>query len=167
GRPCRPATDAPAAVRRRAEAAVGGARVGVACGRDRCVPARRPAAGRPAARGHARTVRRLRPRPWSRLHAVTTTIRAMPTLPLTLLVITHNEAGNIARCLDSVPFAAEKLVVDSGSTDDTVAIARAHGARVVHQDWRGFGPQRNFATTQAAHDWILALDADEYLGGRI
>ena len=53
-------------------------------------------------------------------------------LPLSLLVITHNEAANIARCLDSVPFAAEKVVVDSGSSDDTVAIARAHGARVVH-----------------------------------
>lgn len=87
----------------------------------------------------------------------------MPTLPLTLLVITHDEAANIARCLDSVPFAAEKVVVDSGSTDDTVAIARAHGARVVHQAWLGFGAQRNFATSQATHDWILVLDADEFL----
>lgn len=88
----------------------------------------------------------------------------MPTFPLTLLVITHNEAANIARCLDSVPFAAEKVVVDSGSSDDTVVIAQAHGARVVHQDWLGFGAQRNFATTQASHDWILVLDADEFLG---
>jgi glycosyltransferase involved in cell wall biosynthesis len=87
----------------------------------------------------------------------------MPTLPLTFVVITHNEADTIARCLDSVPFAAEKLVVDSGSDDDTVAIAQAHGARVVRQDWLGFGAQRNFATTQCSHDWILALDADEYL----
>lgn len=87
----------------------------------------------------------------------------MPTLPITLAVITHNEADSIARCLDSVPFAAEKLVVDSGSDDDTVAIATAHGARVVHQDWLGFGPQRNFASAQCAHDWILVLDADEYL----
>jgi glycosyltransferase involved in cell wall biosynthesis len=87
----------------------------------------------------------------------------MPVLPFTLVVMTYNEAANIARCLDSVPFAAEKVVVDSGSTDDTVAIARAHGARVVHQDWLGFGPQRNFATTQCSHEWILALDADEYL----
>jgi glycosyltransferase involved in cell wall biosynthesis len=83
--------------------------------------------------------------------------------PLTLAVITHNEADNIARCLDSVPFAAEKLVVDSGSDDNTVTIAQAHGARVVLQDWLGFGPQRNFATTQCSHDWILVLDADEYL----
>ncbi|MDW2979960.1 MAG: glycosyltransferase family 2 protein [Rhodanobacter sp.] len=87
----------------------------------------------------------------------------MPTFPLTLAVITHNEAGSIARCLDSVPFAAEKLVVDSGSDDDTVAIAQAHGARVVHQDWLGFGAQRNFASSQCSHDWILVLDADEYL----
>jgi len=87
----------------------------------------------------------------------------MPTFPLTLAVITHNEAESIARCLDSVPFAAEKLVVDSGSDDDTVAIAQAHGARVLHQDWLGFGAQRNFASSQCSHDWILVLDADEYL----
>ena len=85
------------------------------------------------------------------------------TLPITLVVMTYNEADNIARCLDSVPFAAEKLVIDCGSIDDTVAIAQAHGARVVHQSWLGFGPQRNFASGQAAHDWILARDADEYL----
>ena len=66
-----------------------------------------------------------------------------------------NEAAVIGRCLDSVPFAAEKLVIDSGSTDGTPEIAARHGARVVHQDWLGFGPQRNFASTQAAHDWIL------------
>lgn len=90
-------------------------------------------------------------------------IRRMPTLPLTLVVITHNEADTIGRCLDSVPFAAEKLVIDSGSDDDTVAIAQAHGARVVQQDWLGFGAQRNFATTQCSHTWILALDADETL----
>lgn len=87
----------------------------------------------------------------------------MSSLPLSLAVITHNEALTIARCLDSVPFAADKLVVDSGSDDATVAIALAHGARVVHHDWPGFGAQRNFASTQCRHDWILVLDADEYL----
>lgn len=87
----------------------------------------------------------------------------MPTLPLSLVVMTFNEAATIARCLDSVPFAAEKLVIDCGSTDGTCEIARAHGARVVHQDWLGFGPQRNVGSEQSAHDWILALDADEYL----
>lgn len=83
--------------------------------------------------------------------------------PVTLLVMTLNEAHTLGRCLDSVPFAAEKVVVDAGSSDDTVAVAQAHGARVVRQDWLGFGPQRNFATTQARHDWILFLDADEAL----
>jgi glycosyltransferase involved in cell wall biosynthesis len=86
---------------------------------------------------------------------------SVPTLPFTLLVITRNEAASIGRCLDSVPFAAEKLVVDSGSTDATTQIAAARGARVVHQEWLGFGAQRNFATSQASHDWILSLDADE------
>jgi len=95
----------------------------------------------------------------------TTTRRVIPPvkLPVTLLIIARNEAQAIGRCLDSVPFAAEKLVVDSGSTDGTPQVATRHGARVVHQDWLGFGPQRNFASTQAQHDWILTLDADEAL----
>jgi glycosyltransferase involved in cell wall biosynthesis len=84
-------------------------------------------------------------------------------LPVTLIVIAHNEARALGRCLDSVPFAAEKLVIDSGSTDGTPQVAAAHGARVVQQDWLGFGPQRNFATTQSSNDWILSLDADEAL----
>lgn len=84
-------------------------------------------------------------------------------MPLSLAVISRNEAAVIGRCLDSVPFADEKLVVDCGSDDDTVAIAEAHGARVVLQDWLGFGPQRNFAASQCRHDWILMLDADEWL----
>jgi glycosyltransferase involved in cell wall biosynthesis len=88
---------------------------------------------------------------------------SLPQLPISLVVITRNEAENIGRCLDSVPIAADKVVIDSGSVDDTQRIAAEHGARVVHQDWLGFGPQRNFATTQARHDWILALDADEAL----
>src|SRR5882757_9540304 len=91
----------------------------------------------------------------------------MPTqsglLPITLLVMTYNEASNIARCLDSVPFANEKLVVDSGSSDATAQIARTHGAKVIAQPWLGFGAQRNFASTQASNDWILFLDADEAL----
>lgn len=87
----------------------------------------------------------------------------MTTLPITLLVMTYNEASNIARCLDSVPFAGEKLVVDSGSTDETAQIARAHGAKIIEQPWLGFGAQRNFASTQASNDWILFLDADEAL----
>lgn len=85
------------------------------------------------------------------------------TLPVSLLVMTFNEEATIGRCLDSVDFVAEKIVIDSGSTDRTASIAQAHGARVVHQDWLGYGAQRVFATTLAAHDWILFLDADEWL----
>ena len=83
--------------------------------------------------------------------------------PISLIVITYNEAANIARCLDSVGFAAEKIVVDCGSDDDTRTIAAAHGARVVDQPWLGYGAQRNFASGLASHDWILSLDADEAL----
>lgn len=92
---------------------------------------------------------------------------AAVALPMALLVITHNEAEKIGRCLDSVTFAVEKLVIDCGSTDATVEIAKAHGARVIHQDWLGFGKQRNFGATQASHDWILYLDADEYLSAEL
>ena len=88
-------------------------------------------------------------------------------LPLSLLVLTYNEASNIARCLDSVSFAEEKLVIDCGSTDATAEIAARHGARVVHQDWLGFGAQRRLATTLARHEWILFLDADEWLSSEL
>ena len=88
-------------------------------------------------------------------------------LPISLVVITYNEADTIARCLDSVDFAAEKIVVDCGSEDDTCAIAVAHGAHVVQQDWLGFGAQRNFAHSVARYDWILSLDADEALTGEL
>jgi glycosyltransferase involved in cell wall biosynthesis len=88
-------------------------------------------------------------------------------LPLTLLILTYNEGANIARCLDSVPFADEKLVIDCGSTDATADVARAHGARIVTQRWLGFGPQRRFATAQARHPWIIFLDADEWLSAEL
>jgi len=83
--------------------------------------------------------------------------------PITLLVMTFNEQATIARCLDSVTFASEKIVIDSGSTDRTVAVAEQHGARVVHQEWLGYGAQRVFANRLAAHEWVLFLDADEWL----
>jgi glycosyltransferase involved in cell wall biosynthesis len=84
-----------------------------------------------------------------------------PPLPLSLCVITRDAAGQLADCLASAPFAGEIVVVDSGSSDDTVEIARRCGARVIVRPWQGFGPQKNFAVALATHDWVLCLDADE------
>ena len=83
------------------------------------------------------------------------------TLPLTLVVITRDAGAQLQDCLASAAFAAETIVVDSGSRDDTVEIARRMSARVLMHEWLGFGPQKNFAVAQAAHDWVLCLDADE------
>ena len=83
---------------------------------------------------------------------------------LSLIVITRNEEASIARCLGSVDFADDIVVVDSGSTDRTVEIARAHGANVVSPtDWPGFGPQKARALDLAKGDWVLSLDADEWI----
>jgi len=80
---------------------------------------------------------------------------------LSVTVITKNEAADIGQALDSVRFADEIIVVDSHSTDDTVAIARRYTDRVVVRDWPGYIAQKNYAASLAANDWILSLDADE------
>src|SRR5690625_2979607 len=83
-------------------------------------------------------------------------------MTLSVIIITKNEARNIAECLDSVAFADEVIVVDSGSTDMTREIAQDKGARVVlTDDWPGFGPQKNRALDLATRDWVLSIDADE------
>jgi len=83
---------------------------------------------------------------------------------LSLIVITKNEEAAIARCLRSANFADEAIVVDHGSTDRTAEIARASGARVTATpDWPGFGAQKNRALAQAVGDWVLSLDADEWI----
>lgn len=85
---------------------------------------------------------------------------ATPTL--TIAVLTMNEAHQIERCLRSAAFADELIVVDSGSTDDTVAIAQRIGAKTfVYPDWQGFAVQRNRQLEHATGDYILFLDADE------
>lgn len=88
-------------------------------------------------------------------------------LPISLVVITKNEASCLAKCLQSTDFVSEIVVVDSGSTDDTVQIAERFGAKVFHQDWLGFGPQKQFAVNCAKYDWVLCLDADEYLSPKL
>lgn len=82
---------------------------------------------------------------------------------LSVVLITLNEAANLPRTLASVQGLGEIIVVDSGSTDATVEIARHFGARVFVEQWKGFGAQKNSAIEKAAGDWILSLDADEEL----
>src|SRR5580704_9419753 len=83
------------------------------------------------------------------------------TVKLSAIIITKNEAANIAACLAGVSFCDERIVVDSGSADGTVAIAAAAGATVVTRAWTGFGAQKNFALSQARGEWVLSIDADE------
>jgi glycosyltransferase involved in cell wall biosynthesis len=80
---------------------------------------------------------------------------------VSVTIITLNEAAHIAAAIDSVSWADEILVVDSGSSDGTPEIARAKGATVISRAWPGWVDQKNFAACQAAHDWIFSLDADE------
>lgn len=83
------------------------------------------------------------------------------TVGVTATVITFNEAANIEAALASLSWADEIIVVDSESTDDTVAIARAFTDKVIVRPWPGYIEQKNFAAAQATHDWIFSLDADE------
>jgi glycosyltransferase involved in cell wall biosynthesis len=80
---------------------------------------------------------------------------------LSIILITKNEAANIAACLESVAWADEIIVVDSGSTDDTVARSLTFGAKVYVHDWQGFGIQKNRALSYATQDWVFSIDADE------
>jgi len=80
---------------------------------------------------------------------------------LSAAVITKNEEERLPDCLKSISFADEIIVVDSGSTDRTVEIAREFGCRVFIEDWKGYGPQKNSAVEKCRNEWVLLLDADE------
>jgi glycosyltransferase involved in cell wall biosynthesis len=80
---------------------------------------------------------------------------------LSAVVITKNEEANIERCLRSVSWVDEIILVDSDSDDATVEIARNLGAKVFRPEWHGFGPAKQFAVDQASGDWVLSIDADE------
>lgn len=85
-------------------------------------------------------------------------------MSLSVIIIARNESRVIARCLESVCWADEIILLDSGSTDATVAIARSLKASVtVTPDWPGYGPQKNRALGLATGDWVLSLDADEWV----
>lgn len=95
---------------------------------------------------------------------VSANAQASAPLPLSGVVVARDEADRIGRCVRCLAqVCAEVVVLDSGSGDDTVALARAAGARVLHQDWLGFAGQKNAAIAQAGQPWVLLLDADEWL----
>ncbi len=83
---------------------------------------------------------------------------------LSAIIITKNEEAHIGACLDSVAFCDERIVVDDASSDRTVEIATARGARVISHPFAGFGPQKNVALAHATGDWVLSIDADERVG---
>ena len=87
--------------------------------------------------------------------------RLARVLDLSVVIITKDEAENIAGALESVRWAEDIVVVDSGSRDATVEIAKRYTDRVTTRAWEGYGAQKNHATGLAAHDWVLSLDADE------
>jgi glycosyltransferase involved in cell wall biosynthesis len=80
---------------------------------------------------------------------------------LSVVIVAKNEAVNIAACLESVAWADEIVVLDSGSADDTQELCRRAGCRVIEEPWLGFGPSKRRAVEAASHDWILSVDADE------
>ena len=82
-------------------------------------------------------------------------------MKLSVILITKNEAAHIRACLESVAWADEIVVVDSGSSDDTVAIAREFTLHVYVHDWPGFGAQKNRALGYATNEWVFSIDADE------
>lgn len=89
----------------------------------------------------------------------------MPTL--SIIIITKNEAHHIETCLQSIQWANEIIVVDSGSTDNTVELCKRYTEKVFITDWPGFGPQKNRALQYATSDWVLSIDADEHVGDEL
>ena len=81
--------------------------------------------------------------------------------PLSAVLTTRNAAHLLERCLDSLAFADEIVVIDSASSDGTAELAARRGARVVQKDWLGYGRQKQFAVEQARHDWVLCIDPEE------
>ncbi len=88
-------------------------------------------------------------------------------MKITATIITFNEQENIKAACESVGWADETVVVDSESTDSTREIAAQCGARVINRKWPGFAAQKQFATDEAANDWVLSLDADERVSDRL
>ena len=88
-------------------------------------------------------------------------------MKISATIITLNEELNIAEAIESLSFADEIIVVDSGSQDRTVEIASRYTSRVYTKEWAGYSAQKNFAAAEARHDWIFSLDADERVSPRL
>jgi len=88
-------------------------------------------------------------------------------MKITATIITFNEEQNIKAACESVAWADETLVVDSESTDSTREIAALCGARVINRQWPGFAEQKQYATNEAANDWVFSLDADERVSEKL
>lgn len=86
---------------------------------------------------------------------------------LSVTIIAQNEESRIKTCIDSVAFADEVIVVDSGSVDRTLVLAEQAGARVFHQDWLGYGRQKQFAVDVSSHEWVMCIDADERVSSEL
>ena len=86
---------------------------------------------------------------------------------LSIVIVAKNESKNIYECVRSAAFADEILVVDSGSTDDTISLAKSAGARIIKKKWVGYGPQQNIAINASKGDWIFSLDADERISAKL
>lgn len=84
-------------------------------------------------------------------------------IPLSVAIITKNEQERLPDCLKSAVFADDIVVVDSGSTDRTVEIAREFGCRVYVEEWKGDGPQKNNTVKKCKYDWVLVIDADKQI----
>ncbi|MCE5311732.1 MAG: glycosyltransferase family 2 protein, partial [Nitrospiraceae bacterium] len=82
-------------------------------------------------------------------------------IDISVAIITKNEEKRLPHCLQSVQFADDIVVVDSGSTDNTVKIAKSFGCHVYTESWKGYGPQKNSAIQKCKNEWVLVLDADE------
>jgi glycosyltransferase involved in cell wall biosynthesis len=91
------------------------------------------------------------------------------SVPVSVVILTRDEEPNMRRCLASVAWASQVVVIDSGSTDSTVQIARSLGAEVVEQPWLGFSGQRDFALRlpELRHDWVYFVDADQWISPQL
>jgi glycosyltransferase involved in cell wall biosynthesis len=89
------------------------------------------------------------------------------SIKLSVVIITKNEEKFIADAVKSALFADEVLILDSDSTDETCSIAKSLGAKVIYQDWLGFGPQKNKAVELAKNDWVFVLDSDERITSKL